>query len=164
MREAEAEKWALISAGRLLRRRTVLGQKTVTGHALRDLDALAVCEVGPAALNRNPRHFTERHLVVAAIVKAGGAGALVVGHLLRDFELAAVPQTLRHAGRAEGVATDLCLDAGVGRARRIMRYTSAWTYHDYAGVPAAWNYRGRLLLTVSKPYQNAILSCDGTCL
>jgi hypothetical protein len=31
-------------------------------------------------------------------------------------------------------------------------------------LPAAWNYRGCLLLTVSKPYQNAILSGDGTCL
>jgi hypothetical protein len=30
--------------------------------------------------------------------------------------------------------------------------------------PAAWKTRGRLLLTVSKPYQNAILSSDGTCL
>ena len=29
---------------------------------------------------------------------------------------------------------------------------------------AAWKTRGRLLLTVSKPYQNAILSRDGTCL
>jgi hypothetical protein len=46
----------------------------------------------------------------------------------------------------------------------IMRYMSAWTHHDYAGVPASVVYRGRLLLTVSKPYQNAILSRNGTCL
>jgi len=40
----------------------------------------------------------------------------VIGHLLRDFELAAVAQIFRDAGRAERVATDLRLDAGVGRA------------------------------------------------
>jgi hypothetical protein len=50
------------------------------------------------------------------IVEAGGAGGFVAGHLLRDFELAAVAQILRDPGRAEGVATRLGGDAGVGRA------------------------------------------------
>jgi len=40
----------------------------------------------------------------------------VIGHLLGDFELAAVAQIFSDTSRAEGVATDLRLDAGVGRA------------------------------------------------
>ena len=55
-------------------------------------------------------------MVVAAIIQPGRPGALVIGHLLGDFELAAVAQIFRDASRAEGVATDLRLDAGVGRA------------------------------------------------
>ena len=35
-------------------------------------------------------HFIEADLVVAPVVDAGGPGALMVGHLLRHFELAAV--------------------------------------------------------------------------
>ena len=37
----------------------------------------------------------------------------MVGHLLRDFQLSAVPQVFGDAGGAEGVAADLCLDAGL---------------------------------------------------
>jgi hypothetical protein len=62
--------------------------------------------------NQYSLDFIESELIVAPVVEAGGAGALMVRHLLRDFELAAVPQILRDAGRAEGVATDLCPDAG----------------------------------------------------
>ena len=45
-------------------------------------------------------------------------GALVVCHLLRDFELAAASQILRDAGCAEVVKADFRLDLGVGRAPR----------------------------------------------
>ena len=75
--------------------------------------------------NQNPLYFVKAALVVAAIVKAGGAGALVVRHLLRHFKLAAVALILRDAGGAEGVAVNPGCDAGVGR-RPIMRYTSGW--------------------------------------
>ena len=37
----------------------------------------------------------------------------MVGHLLCNFQLAAIPQVLRDAGGAEGVAADLGLDAGL---------------------------------------------------
>ena len=37
----------------------------------------------------------------------------MVGHLLRDFQLATVAQILGDAGGAEGVATDFCLDPGL---------------------------------------------------
>lgn len=63
-------------------------------------------------LNQYPLDFIEADLVIPAIVKTGGSGALIVGHLLPDFELAAIAQILRDAGRAEGVTTDLCRDAG----------------------------------------------------
>jgi hypothetical protein len=49
------------------------------------------------------------------------------GHLLRDFEPAAVLQGSRDAGGAEGVTTDLPLDAAAEARRRIMRHTSDWS-------------------------------------
>src|SRR5437899_8625136 len=61
-------------------------------------------------------HSTSSSETWSLIVEAGGAGALVVGHLLRDLELAAIAQVLDDAGGAEGVAPDLRLDAGVLRA------------------------------------------------
>ncbi len=70
-------------------------------------------ELFHAASDQNPFDFIETDLVVAPVVEAGGAGALVVRHLLRHFELAAVAQIFRDAGRAEAVAADLRLDAGV---------------------------------------------------
>ena len=45
--------------------------------------------------------------------KARRAGALMVGHLLRDFQLAAIAQVLRDAGGAENVAANFCLNAGL---------------------------------------------------
>jgi hypothetical protein len=42
----------------------------------------------------------------------------MVGHLLRHFELTAVTQIFLDTGRAEGVATNLGLDAGVRHADR----------------------------------------------
>ena len=50
---------------------------------------------GHTASNQYPLDFIERDLVIAAVVEACGPGALVVGHLLRDFELAAVAQVIR---------------------------------------------------------------------
>src|SRR5258707_1262766 len=47
-----------------------------------------------------------------------------VRHLLRDFELAAVAQIFRDPGRAERVAADLRLDAGVGRALGRLEFLS----------------------------------------
>lgn len=73
-------------------------------------------------LNQYPLDFIEADLVVAAVVQAGGPRALVVGHLLRHFELAAVAQVFRDASGAETVAADFRLDAGAPTARRrIMR-------------------------------------------
>ena len=50
------------------------------------------------------------------VVEAGGAGAFVVGHLLGDFEFAAVAEVFGDAGGAEAVAADSGFDTGVGGA------------------------------------------------
>ena len=65
------------------------------------------------SLNQNPLDLVERDLVVASVVEPGGAGGFVVGHLLRHFEFAPVPQILRDAGGAEAVAAYFRLDARV---------------------------------------------------
>ena len=54
----------------------------------------------------DPFDLVEGDLVQAAVVEAGGAGAFVVGHLLGDFQLAAVAQVFGDAGGPEAVATD----------------------------------------------------------
>src|ERR1700694_5424390 len=41
-------------------------------------------------LDDNPLDLIERDLIVAPIVETCGARAFVIGHLLRDFELAAI--------------------------------------------------------------------------
>ena len=46
-------------------------------------------------------------MVVAAVVKPGGASALVVRHLLRDLQLPAIAQVFGNAGGAEGVAAGI---------------------------------------------------------
>ena len=58
--------------------------------------------------------LVEGDLVRAAVVEASGAGAFVVGHLLGDFEFAAVAEVFGDAGGTEAVAADLGFDAGVG--------------------------------------------------
>jgi len=60
----------------------------------------------------HPLDLVEGHGVVAAVVEAGGAGGFVAGHLLGDFELAAVLQVGGYAGCTEAVATDFGGDAG----------------------------------------------------
>ena len=64
-------------------------------------------------LNQYSFDFIERELVIPPIIAAGGAGALVVRHLLRDFELAAVAQVFGDPRRAERVTPDFCFDAGI---------------------------------------------------
>ncbi len=79
-------------------------------------------------LNQNPFHFIEGEQVVAPVIKAGRAGALMVRHLLGDFELAAVAQIFGDPGRAEGVTTDLGFDAGILCPTLIIRYAKLWGY------------------------------------
>jgi predicted site-specific integrase-resolvase len=51
----------------------------------------------------------------------------VIGHLLRDFELAAVAQVFGNTGSAERMAADLLVRIPASAARRwIIRYASAW--------------------------------------
>ena len=86
--------------------------------------------------NNDPLDLIEADLVVAAIVEPRGARALMVGHLLRHFELTAVPQVFRDPRGAEGVTADLCAHAGglgapadhavdVGLAHRPVRELAA---------------------------------------
>ena len=55
------------------------------------IEALPCRQRGSFPSNQNPLDFIERELIVAPVIEAGGAGALVVCHLLRDFELPAIP-------------------------------------------------------------------------
>jgi hypothetical protein len=72
---------------------------------------------GPSELTQmtNPLDFIEGGLVAAPVIEAGRARALVIGHLLRDFEPATILEVGRDAGGAEGVAGDLGLDPGCKR-------------------------------------------------
>jgi hypothetical protein len=74
--------------------------------------ARVVCDLS----NHDPLDLIERDLIVAPVIEAGGARALMVGHLLRDFELAAVAQVFGDAGGAEGVIADPGQDAGAAGA------------------------------------------------
>ena len=61
--------------------------------------------------------LVEGDLIRAAVVEASGAGAFVVGHLLGDFEFAAVAEVFGDAGGAEAVSADSGVDAsGAGPA------------------------------------------------
>ena len=63
-------------------------------------------------LNGNPFDFIERNLILPAVIEFRRPGGLVVGDVLRRFELAIVLQVGGDAGRAERVVADLGLDAG----------------------------------------------------
>ena len=63
--------------------------------------------------NQDALDLVERDLIVAAVVEAGCTGRLVIGHLLRHFELAAVPQVLRDPGRAKAVTADFGAHASI---------------------------------------------------
>src|SRR5437763_15625393 len=61
--------------------------------------------------------LVERHGIVAAIVETGRAGGFVPGHLLHEFQLAAVLQVGGNTNRTKTVVADSCRDArGVGPA------------------------------------------------
>ena len=60
----------------------------------------------------NPLNFIERDFVIAAVVEFGRPRRFMVGDLLRNFQLAAVFQIRRNAGRAEGMIADAGFDAG----------------------------------------------------
>ena len=49
------------------------------------------------------------------------------GHLLGDFQLAAILQISRDAGGTKGMATDLGLDSAARARRRIILHTSDWS-------------------------------------
>lgn len=66
--------------------------------------------------NKNALDLIKRDVVLAPVIEPGGARALMVGHLLGDFELAAVAQVLRDARRPKRVAADLRGDRGGLRA------------------------------------------------
>jgi hypothetical protein len=74
----------------------------------------------------HPFDFIESHGVVAAVVEAGGAGGFVAGHLLSDFEFAAVLQVGGDAGGAEAMTTDPGCNAGCKR--------SALNHHVHVGL------------------------------
>ncbi len=66
----------------------------------------------PAFLDRDPLDFIERDFVSAAVIKLGCPRRFVVGDLLRHFQLAAVLQIRRDAGRAKGMIANARFDAG----------------------------------------------------
>lgn len=61
---------------------------------------------------RNAFDLIQRNGVVATIVKARGAGRFVTGHLLGDFQFAAVLQIRGDAGRSETVTGYLGSNTG----------------------------------------------------
>ena len=63
--------------------------------------------------NQDALDLIERDLILAAVVKPGGASTFVVGHLLGDFKFSAIAQVLGNAGGAEGVATDAGFHMGI---------------------------------------------------
>jgi len=75
-----------------------------------------------SALRRYSIHdaldLIEGHRVIPAIVEAGGAGRLVAGDSLSDFQLAAVLKIRGDTGRAEIAARNLCGGTGGDRRRR----------------------------------------------
>src|SRR6266446_1536838 len=66
--------------------------------------------------NRDPLDLIERDCIAHAVVELGGARACVSGHGLCLFERAASIAVSSDAGRAEHVAAELHLEAGLGRA------------------------------------------------
>jgi hypothetical protein len=54
---------------------------------------------------RDPLYLIERDLIAAAILEPDGAGGFMAGHVLRDLQLASVPQAVGDFGGSE--RTDL---------------------------------------------------------
>jgi len=69
-----------------------------------------------SCLNCDPFYLIERNLILSPVVEFGCPRRFMVGDLLRHFQLAAVLQIRRDAGRAEGMIADARLDAGRFRA------------------------------------------------
>jgi hypothetical protein len=63
-------------------------------------------------LDRNPLDFIERDFVLSPVIKLCCPRRFVVSDLLGHFQLAAVLQIRRDAGRAESMIADARLDAG----------------------------------------------------
>ena len=74
------------------------------------------CAVNNSPSDRNPLDFIERDFVIAAIVELGCPRRFVVSDLLRYFQLAAVLQIGRDAGRAEAMIANPRFDTGRFRA------------------------------------------------
>src|SRR5258705_13088354 len=66
--------------------------------------------------NRDSLYLVERNLVLSAVIKLGCPRRFMVGDLLRHFQLAAVLQIGRDAGRPEGMIANPRFDAGRFRA------------------------------------------------
>jgi hypothetical protein len=72
-------------------------------------------------LNRNPLDFVERNLILSAVIKLGCSRRFMVGDLLRHFQLFAVLQIRRDAGRAEGMIVKPRFDAGLFLDQRTLK-------------------------------------------
>jgi hypothetical protein len=68
--------------------------------------------VSGSLLDRDSLDLVERNLVLSAVVKLGCPRRFVVSDLLRHFQLAAVLQIRRNAGRPKGMIANPRLDAG----------------------------------------------------
>jgi hypothetical protein len=57
--------------------------------------------------NHTPLHLIQQHLIGAPIIEARRAGTFMVRHLLGNFQLPAVGEIFRNAGRTERMVADL---------------------------------------------------------
>ena len=80
--------------------------------------------------DREPLDLIERDFVVAAVVKFRRPGRLMIGDMLRHFQLSAVLQIGGDARRAEDMVANLRLDAGPFRAAGSCgrRLAGAWDF------------------------------------
>ena len=98
-----------VTYDQVIRMQAVAGQPRRRGRGMESPDVATRRGAEDAALHPDD-------LVRAAVIEARRARAFVVGHLLGDFQLAAVAQVFGDAGGPEAVATDFRLDAGVAGA------------------------------------------------
>jgi hypothetical protein len=63
-------------------------------------------------LDRDALDLVERNLVLPTVVELGRPRRFMVSDLLRYFQLPAVPQIGRDAGRPEGMIANACFNAG----------------------------------------------------
>jgi hypothetical protein len=67
-------------------------------------------------LDRNTLYLVERDLILPPVVQLRRPGRLMIGDMLRHFQLATVLKLRGDAGSTEGMIADLRLDAGGFRA------------------------------------------------